>query len=415
MAPHRRNQLTSISASKKGPGRHLDGDGLYLVVEPSGSRSWILRIVIHGRRTDMGLGGFRKVPLAAAREKAQRMREVVGAGGDPRLEREVARAKRITFRTFSEQYVEDHRAGWKNAKHAAQWQSTLEAHAYPVFGDRVVGDVDSAAVVAALRPIWTKTPETATRLRGRLETIFDAAKAVGLRSGDNPAAWAGALEASLPRDRKKSRVVHHPALPYHEIRGFLQELDGQSGTARDALKLAILTAARTNEIIGALWSEVDLHEKVWNVPAERMKANKPHRVPLSPAAIDLLRSLSHESDLLFPGRAKLGQPRQPMSNMAMLALLKRMGHGAVTVHGFRSTFRDWAAEQTAYPREVIEHALAHQLADASEAAYQRGDLLRKRRSLMNDWADFCVTCKGNSPNVVSTGSDDDALAPTIQP
>lgn len=391
VASHPKNQLTAIGAIKKGPGRHLDGNGLYLVVEPSGSRSWILRIVIRGKRTDLGLGGINKVPLAAARLKATRLREIVGAGGDPRVDRDAARAKRVTFRAFAEQYVKDHRPEWKNAKHAAQWNSTLETHAYPVFGERIVADVDSTAILAALRPIWTKTPETATRLRARLETILGAAKAVGLRTGDNPAEWAGALEASLPRDQRKKRVKHHPALPYKKIGEFMQELGNESANAAVALRLTILTAARTNEIIGARWSEFDLDEMVWTVPAARMKAGKEHRVPLSQPACDLLAAHPHDdAELVFAGRIKAGQERLPMSNMAMLQVLKRMGYDGITVHGFRSTFRDWTGEQTAHPREVAEHALAHQLADESEAAYQRGTLLHKRRALMDDWAAFCA-------------------------
>ncbi len=366
MAPHPKNQLTAISVARKGPGRHLDGDGLYLVVDPSGARRWVLRIVVRGKRTDIGLGGFKNVSLATARTKSRELREIVGAGGDPRAERAAERARRTTFRDFATQYIDDHRSEWKNAKHAAQWNSTLEQHAYPVFGDRIVADVDSMAIVAALKPIWTKTPETASRLRARIETILDAAKAKRLRSGDNPAAWAGGLQASLPRDRRRARIVHHAALPYAAVSAFLVDVKAQTGIAARALEFAILTAARTGEVIGAQWNEIDLDERVWNVPKERMKAGKPHRVPLSPRAVELLEQLPRAGEFLF-GTIR-GEESKPLSNMAMLALLKRMKRTDVTVHGMRSTFRDWAAEQTAYPREVIEHALAHQLADESEAA-----------------------------------------------
>ena len=387
MAPHPKQQLTTISAKAKGPGRHLDGDGLYLVVDPGGSRRWVLRIVVRRKRVDIGLGGFNKVPLATARSKAAAMREIVGTGGDPLETRRAELARKQTFRMFADAYIEVHRAEWKNAKHAAQWTSTLETHVYPVFGDRAIGDVDTTAVVAALRPIWRKTPETASRLRARLETILDAAKAKGLRTGDNPAVWAGGLQASLPRDKRKQRIVHHPALPYRAVAAFLVDLQNQDGVAAQALRFVILTAARTNEVIGSTWAEVNREERLWIIPKDRMKAGKEHRVALSSAAIALLEDLSEDQQLLFPGRGE----DQPLSNMAMLAVLKRMGRSDITVHGFRSTFRDWAGEQTHHPREVIEHALAHQLADESEAAYQRGDLLQKRRALMEDWAVYCAT------------------------
>lgn len=389
MAPHPKLQLTAISAKAKGPGRHLDGDGLYLVVDPGGARRWVLRIVVAGRRVDIGLGGFNLVPLALARTKAAAMREMVGAGQDPLAIRRAALARRQTFTTFAEAYIKDHRSEWKNEKHAAQWKSTLATHVYPVFGERAIGDVDSAAVVGVLRPIWTKTPETASRLRARIETILDAAKAKGLRTGDNPAVWAGGLQASLPRDKRKARIAHHPALPYRVVAAFLVDLAAQEGIAARALHFAILTAARTNEVIGATWSEIDLEERLWIIPKERMKAGKEHRVALSSAAITLLEALPAGGGFVFPGRGK----DAALSNMAMLGVLKRMGRTDVTVHGMRSTFRDWAGEQTSHAREVIEHALAHQLADNAEAAYQRGDLLQKRRALMEDWAAYCATVR----------------------
>lgn len=388
MAPHPKHQLTTISAKTKGPGRHLDGDGLYLVVDPGGARRWVLRIVVRGRRKDIGLGGFKNVPLATARAKAAAMREVVGIGGDPLAARRAENARRQTFKTFAEAYISDHRSEWKNDKHAAQWKSTL-ATTYPILGDKPIGDIDANAIVATLKPIWTKTPETASRLRARLETILDAAKAKGLRTGDNPAVWAGGLQASLPRDKRKQRIVHHPALPYRAVAAFLVDLATQSGTAAAALRFTILTAARTNEVIGARWPEIDQEERLWIIPKTRMKAGKEHRVALSSSALEVLDGLTDDGGLIFPGRGE----DAPMSNMAMLAVLKRMGRADITVHGFRSTFRDWAGEQTHHAREVIEHALAHQLADEAEAAYQRGDLLTKRRALMEDWARYCATAR----------------------
>ncbi len=393
MAPHRRHVLTPVSIKNKGPGRHADGGGLYLLVDPSGAKRWVLRTVVQGRRVDMGLGRYSPTSetgsLSAARKRAEEYRDIARAGGDPLAQRAARRAddrvKGKSFREFAIEYVETHRSEWKNAKHAAQWKTTLEKYAYPVFGEVPVGKVDSAMVVEALRPVWTKLPETASRLRGRLETIFDAAKATKLRAGDNPAEWAGSLQASLPRHSRKQRIVHHPALPYREVGAFMALLPHQAGVAARALQFAILTAARTNEVVGARWEEFDMQEKSWTIPKTRMKAKKPHRVPLSRRIVEILEALPRDSEFLFPGRSL----DRPMSNMAMLAVLKRMERTDITVHGFRSTFRDWAGEQTAYAREVIEHALAHQLADESEAAYQRGDLLRKRRALMDDWATYC--------------------------
>ena len=408
MPPHPQNLLTHIVIRKLKPGRHADGGGLYLLVDPSGAKRWLLRVVVDGKRRDIGLGGYspgwepkpgtdvlatdlHPGSIAAARREAARMRAIARSGGDPLADRNAARAeakaKRKSFRDYATDYVKTKRPEWKNEKHAAQWTTTLERYAYPHFGDVAIGKVDRTMVLAALRSIWTKLPETASRFRGRLEAILDAAKADGFRSGDNPAEWAGSLQTSLPKHARKERIVHHPALPYRELSAFFADLRLQPGTAARALEFAILTAARTNEVFGATWGEMDEPAALWNVPRERMKAKKPHRVPLPPRAVKLLEELPRKGDFVFASR----DPKKPMSNMAMLAVLKRMKRGDVTVHGFRSTFRDWAAEQTAYPREVIEHALAHRLADAAEAAYQRGDLLRKRRALMDDWAAYCAT------------------------
>jgi integrase len=400
-----REPLTALAVKRLPPGRHSDRGcpGLYLLVEPTGARRWLLRTVVHGKQRDMGLGGFPTFSLAEARDEAAKQRAIARSGRDPiaerRAERQQARSRGLTFRDFATDYIANHRAEWKNEKHAAQWESTLTTYAYDHFGDVAIGQVDRTLVLAALKPIWTTKPETASRVRGRIATILDAAKADGLRTGDNPADWKGSLQTSLPKRSKRSDVEHHAALPYSAVAAFLVDLRGRDGIAARALELAILTATRTGEIIGATWDEIDLDERVWNIPAERMKAGKPHRVPLSDAAMALLAAVPRTSSFVFPAAVRPDQDPAPMSNMAMLAVLKRMERTDITVHGFRSTFRDWAGEQTAYPREVIEHALAHQLADKAEAAYQRGDLLRKRRSLMTDWATFCSTERPTATHV----------------
>ena len=388
---HPRDALTALSINRKGPGRHADGGGLYLHVDPSGARRWVLRTVIRGKRCDIGLGGARPDNLAKARQRAREMRDIARTGGDPLalrlLERQETRASATTFRDYATQYVAAKSPEWQNPKHAAQWSATLLTYAYPVIGTVPIAKVDRAMVLEVLRPIWTAKAETASRVRGRIAVILDAAKADGLRVGDNPADWAGSLQTSLARHSKKERVVHHPALPYSRLGDFYARLHDQAGMAAQALRFTILTAARTNEVLGAQWGEIDLAQQSWNVPAGRMKAGKPHRVPLSNEARALLDALPRVSEYLFPS----AQGNKPLSNMSMLAVLKRLSRSDLTVHGFRSTFRDWAGETTNYPREVIEHALAHQLADASEAAYQRGDLLRRRRALMDDWGIFCTT------------------------
>ena len=388
---HPKNALTALAINRKGPGRHADGGGLYLFVDPSGARRWVLRTVIHGKRCDIGLGGARPDNLAKVRQRAREMRDIARAGGDPLamrvLQRQEIRAAATTFRDYAGQYIAAKSPEWQNPKHAAQWSATLMTYAYPVIGSVPIAKVDRAMLLEVLRPIWTVKAETASRVRGRIAVILDAAKADGLRGGDNPADWAGSLQTSLPRHSKKERVVHHPALPYLKLGDFYALLRDQAGTAAQALRFTILTAARTAEVLGAQWDEIDRAQQNWNVPAGRMKAGKPHRVPLSDEARALLDALPRVSDYVFPS----SKGNKPLSNMAMLAVLKRLSRSDLTVHGFRSTFRDWAGETTAYPREVIEHALAHQLADASEAAYQRGDLLSKRRSLMQDWGRFCTS------------------------
>jgi len=315
-------------------------------------------------------------------------------GSDPLQERERIAAERraeaaraITFKQSAELYIEAHRAGWKNAKHAAQWGSTLATYAYPTIGALPVAAVDVALVHKVLEPIWTKKPETASRLRGRIESILDWATTRGYRTGENPARWRGHLENLFPARSKVRQVQHHAALPYPELPAFMAKLEQQPGEGARALRFAIFTATRTAEVIGAKWPEIDLKARVWTIPAERMKAKREHRVPLSAPAVALLEEIGRGEGFVFPGASK----GKPLSNMAMLATLRRMGRADLTAHGFRSSFRDWAAEQTGFPSEVAEAALAHVVGDKVEAAYRRGDLFEKRKTMMEAWARYCTT------------------------
>jgi integrase len=394
-------------ASKRAPGYYADGGGLYLQVGPSGSKSWLFRYTRAGKPQWMGLGSVRSVTLAVARKAADAHREVLAKGKDPievrdadKAQEAVEKAHSKAFGDCAKLYVEAHKPGWRNPKHVGQWTNTLETYCGPVFGALPVCEVDDSLVLAVLEPIWNKMPETASRLRGRIESVLDWARVRGYRQGENPARWRGHLDKLLPALKKKARVKHHPALPYDEVGAFVADLRAEAGTAARALELLILTITRTNEIIGAKPGEFDLQKAVWTIPAERTKAQRPHRVPLSGPAVGVLKAqlkaLPPDTPYLFPGQ----KPDRPLSNMAMLALLERMdtedtkyrdpksGRRAVP-HGFRSSFRDWAAETTNYPRDLCEMALAHTTGDETEAAYRRGDLFDKRRRLMMDWAKFC--------------------------
>jgi integrase len=365
-----------------------DGRGLYLRVAAAGTKSWIYRYRKGEKLHDMGLGPYRDVSLAEARERAAGQRKLRLDGNDPIAARQATRmaarldaAKVMTFRQCAEAYIAAHQAGWRNPKHAAQWPATLAAYVYPAFGDLPVAAVDVGLVMKAIEPIWTTKPETASRVRGRIESVLDWATARGYRSGENSARWKGHLENLLPKRSKVARVEHHAALPYAELPGFMAELRQQNGIAARALEFAILTAARTGEVIGATWAEIDFEARLWTVPAGRMKAGRDHRVPLSEAAMAILRLLHG---------ARTGDRVFPISNMAMLMLLRRMGRGDLTAHGFRSTFSDWCAEQTNTPSEVREMALAHTVGDKVEAAYRRGDMFDKRRHLAEAWARYCA-------------------------
>jgi integrase len=346
----------------------------------------------------MGLGSARDVSLAQARAKASEARRQLTEGVDPLAAREGRRndeqrrkAGTIGFSECAKKYIAAHRASWRNDKHAEQWQNTLDTYASPVIGELAVGDVDTALVLRVLEPIWATKPETASRLRGRIEHILDYARVRGYRAGENPARWRGHLDKLLPSALNRKNRKHHAALPYDEIGAFLEQVRTQEGTAARALQFTILTAARTQEVIGVRPEEIDAEKALWTIPAGRMKAGREHRVPLTPQALRLLESQASGA-FVFCGMKE----GAPLSNMAMLELLRRMGRDDLTVHGFRSTFRDWAAECTAYPGEVCEMALAHAISDKAEAAYRRGDLFEKRRRLMADWAKYCDTPKGSA-------------------
>jgi integrase len=381
----------------KQPGYYCDGGGLYLQVSPTVSKSWIFRYTRHSKSHEMGLGSERDVSLAEARVKAAEARRQIVNGIDPlaareghRVQERLQKAGTTSFAECAKKFIAAHKAGWQNAKHAEQWQNTLDTYAGPVIGEIAVKDVDTALVLRVLEPIWAKKPETASRLRGRIERILDYARVRGYRSGENPARWRGHLDKLLPPALNRKNRKHHAALPYDEIGAFIEQLRGQEGTGARALEFAILTATRTQEVIGATPGEFDLKKALWTIPAERMKAGKEHRVPLSPRAIELVKG-EPAGTYLFSG----GKEGAPLSNMAMLELLRRMGRDDLTVHGFRSTFRDWAAECTSYPSEVCEMALAHAINDKVEAAYRRGDLFEKRRLLILDWAKYCEVPKGD--------------------
>ena len=422
--PRRAAGLTAAKVRTAKPGRYGDGGGLYLLVRAPEGRFWVFRYTMPGAKMrEVGLGragsGAGAVALAEARERAADLQRSVKAGVDPLAKREADAASAAaeaaaaairgkTFRDVAELFLASHEAGWRNPKHRQQWRNTLEAYAHPHMGAVPVADVGTAHVMAALEPIWTAKPETASRVRGRIEAVLDYAAAREWRRGENPARWRGHLAKLLLSLGRVAKVRHHAALPWAEVPHFMRLLRQREGTAARALELAVLTAARTGEVLGMRWSEIDFAQAVWTVPAERMKAGREHRVPLAPAAVALLRGLpppdapNHLTEgagaaLVFPG-AGAGRP---LSNMAMLMLLRRMGRGDLTAHGFRSSFRDWAAEATTFPRELAEAALAHVNADKTEAAYQRGDLLGKRRRLMEAWAAYCAKSAEMGGRVVS--------------
>jgi integrase len=363
----------------------------------------LFRFARQGRERWMGLGPYPDVSLAEARQKAFDARRLLRDGVDPiearrgaRMAARLEEARGLTFKDCAERYIAAHEAGWRNAKHRAQWRSTLGTYASPELGDLSVAAIDTALVMKTLEPIWQAKPETADRLRGRIEAVLDWAAARNYRTGDNPARWRGHLDKLLPARRRLARVKHHAALPARDLPAFMVELRDQAGVSARALEFAILTAARTGEVIGATWGEIDMGEKVWTVPAERMKGGRTHRVPLCERTVEILDTLPRGGDSVFGGT----RARKPLSQMALLMTLRRMKRDDLTVHGFRSTFRDWAAECTSFPREVAEAALAHVISDKVEAAYRRGDLFERRRQLMEAWSRYCASRPRNATSVV---------------
>jgi integrase len=404
--PRAVEKLSVLAVAKlRQPGMYADGGGLYLQVTGADAKSWIFRFRQRGRAREMGLGSLQTVSLAAAREAAAACRRQLAAAVDPIEARHAQRAaaaleaaRAVTFRQAAEAYIASHRSGWRNEKHAGQWESTLKTYVYPVFGSLPVQEVDVGLVMKSVEPIWKTKTETASRVRGRIESILDWAKSRGHRTGENPARWRGHLENLLPPKRKVRRVRHYPALPYVETGTFMTRLRGHGGTGAPALEFLILTAARSGEVRGARWSEIDIDQATWTVPEDRIKGEKEHRIPLSAPALAVLERMRLRHPLQKPGRDELVFPGarrgRPLSDMTLGAVLDRMGLGNITVHGFRSTFRDWAAEETNFSREVAEMALAHVVKDEVEAAYRRGVLFEKRRRLMNAWARYCAQPRG---------------------
>ena len=400
------NVLTPLAVKNAKPGRHADGGGLHLLVKESGARSWVYRFMLGGKSRDIGLGpaGSDGVALSKARDARDALRLKVKAGIDPLEQRQreaaealaaaqAAQVAGMTFKTVAETYIGANEGSWRNEKHRQQWKNTLANYVYPVIGELPVAEVGTAHVLQILEPIWKAKAETANRVRGRMETILDAAKARGYREGENPARWRGHIAQILPARSRLTRG-HHKAMSYEAISAFVGALRNRKAVAALALEFTILTAARTGEVIGATWDEVDLDKAIWTVPASRMKAGKEHRVPLSPRAVEILKSTQGlRKEWLFPA-TKGGK----MSGMAMTMLLRRMKVD-VTVHGFRSGFRDWSAECTGYAHEVAEMALAHTIENKVERAYRRGDLFDKRRRLMDDWATYCATIPAAGANV----------------
>ena len=380
-------RLTARKVGAAKPGKYGDGGNLYLVVSPTGSRKWVLRFTWRGQAKEMGLGSAVSVPLSDAREKAAAARRTIAGGLNPIAERK-RNGGIPTFGQLADEVIASLVVGFRNLKHRAQWKTTLVTYAAPLWS-KPVDTISVDDVVGVLKPIWTNKAETASRVRGRIEKVLDAAKAKGFRQGENPARWRGHLDHLLPKQDKLARG-HHAAMAYDDVPVFLADLRDRDALACTALEFCILTAARSGEVLGMHWKEVDLESGVWTVPAARMKAGRPHRVPLPRRAIAILRKLgTRQGDYVFPGHA----PGKPLSNMAMGMVLRRMKIDDTTVHGFRSSFRDWAGNCTNFPREVVETALAHVVGNRTEQAYRRSDALEKRRKLMEAWAAYCSTTR----------------------
>lgn len=409
-------RLSARHLSSKRTGMYADGGGLYLQVTKTGARSWLFCYMLNRKSREMGLGSLKDVSLAEARQLAVAARQLVRAGVDPierrkqeRAQQALADASAVTFQEAAEAYVSAHESGWRNEKHRQQWKNTLATYVYPLMGTLPISSICTEHIMRTLQRdvgdgkkllrLWDAKPETASRVRMRIEAILDWARARGYREGENPARWKGHLDKLLPRPTKVRCVEHHAALPYSDVGEFVADLRQQKGTAARALEFTILAAARTGETLGARWDEIDLSAAVWTIPGSRMKGGREHRVPLSaPALVILKGQMQARADgevYVFPS----GRQGVPLSNMAMLKLLERMGYD-VTVHGFRSTFRDWAAEVTSFPNHVVEMALSHAVGDKVESAYRRGDLFQKRRQLMDAWARYCAESRKRDGTVV---------------
>lgn len=412
-------RLTDKAVKNAKIGFHLDGGGLYLQVTSAAARSWVFRYKINGRARDMGLGSYPDLSLAEARDVAEKWRRRRREGADPiearkaeRVAERLADARAVTFKDCAEQLITSQEAGWRNAKHRQQWRNTLATYVYPILGKLPVADIDTSLVLKVLQQhvangehkkatLWNAKPETASRIRGRIEAVLSSAKARGFRTGENTAAWRGHLDNLLPRRSKVRRVLHHPALDFRDVPTFMANLRANDSISARALEFTVLCAARTGEVLGAKFNEFDLQDCVWQVPAERMKAGQEHRVPLPPRAAAIIVEMSEIrlNDYVFPG----GKRGKPLSNMALLMLLRGLQPG-ITVHGFRSTFKDWASETTSFPDHISEMVLAHASADKVRAAYARSDLFRKRRELMDEWAKHCEPARKRRQNVPKTRS-----------
>jgi integrase len=391
-----RNRLTALDVRQMSTtGLYPDGSGLYLQIGPTGTKSWILKFQLNGRSRAMGLGSLHVTSLSQARDARDDAHRLLRDHVDPiearkaeRQQKRLASTKTMSFKEAATLCIAAREKGWRNHRHIRQWPETLATFVYPTIGNLSVEAIDTGLVLKVLEPIWTTIPETASRVRGRIEVILDWAKARGYRQGENPARWRGHLDMILPKKSKVRAVEHHPALPYAQIGTFMVELRRIDTVGARALEFAILTAARSGEVLGATWNEIDLTNRLWVVPGKRMKSGREHRVPLSDAAVAVLRQMEmiREGDEVFPGRTRGHLPKR-----ALLLAVYRAGHRDCTVHGFRSSFRDWAAERTNYPSELAEMALAHNVGSKVENSYRRSDLFEKRRRLMADWATFCAT------------------------
>ena len=408
------HKLSPRKVATAGPGKYEDGGGLRLVVAPSGAKKWVLRLTIHGKRREMGLGSYPATSLGAARERAAEYRAITVQDKDPFSARAAKVVLTPTFTSCAARYIRAHRRGWKNAKHARQWVSTLKTYARPKIGDKAVDSITTEDILAVLSPIWISKNETAKRVQGRIENILDFATAHQYRDDVNPARWRGHLDKLLAKPSRVKQVRHHPAMPHEQVQAFMAELTQNHTSSALALRFLILTAGRTNEVLLAKWAEIDLASAVWTIPAERMKGRREHRVPLSDAALALVTNLPRVrgNPNLFPG----SRQDAPLSNMALLQLMRGMGYGVggakgdYVPHGFRSSFRDWSGEVSSFPRDVAEMALAHVIENKTEAAYRRGDLFAKRRQMMQEWADYIGSPKTEAARAPDTLRDAPVIA-----